>query len=160
MTPETLNRLLEEAKSWAIDLVNCSAVPVRELRGRQGSHREAPLCYPPEAAGVYLFRKEQAVVYIERTKRTGTLRKRICNDHLSAGPRGSKDFRDKVAAYEDLMDSERNPDRVRTLQRMRESYSVAWVQIISPEMRAMVENLLIAWVRADSQRLLNDQYGD
>ena len=160
VTPETLNHLLAEARRLAMELANRAPMWVRDLEFGQGMRRVPSDRTPPEDPGVYLFRKEQTVLYIGRTKRTGTLRKRICSDHLSTGQRHSKDFRDKVATHEDLMDSEGNPDRIKVLQRMRECYSVAWVQITSPEMRAVVESLLIAWARADNQQLLNDQYGD
>lgn len=55
-----------------------------------------------------------------------------------------------MAAYEGLT------NRVDVLHRLREIYSVAWVQITSPEMRILVESLLIAWAKAENQPLLND----
>lgn len=69
---------------------------------------------------------------------------------MSAGkPSNVKDFRDKLAAREGVkMGWE-------TLTRMQEKCWFVWQEIPNPDMCSLVESLLIAWLRAENQPLLN-----
>ena len=152
--------LLDDAKKLAIEFTPRRPVWVREIDCGQGMRRPPSDQTPPKGSGVYVFRKNERVKYIGLAIGKKGLRRRICGDHISPGKRDTSDFRDKVAAEEGLIDSEGVIDRVAVLQRMRESYSVVWLEIPKPEMCVLVEKLVIAWAMAENQPLLNEQGRD
>jgi hypothetical protein len=162
MTTETLNNLLEDARRLATELLNRPPIWIRDPgRAYHGNRHDPPERTPPEAQGVYLFREGQNIRYIGLTKEN-PLRRRIWDFHLSiarASNSNANDFRDKLAHEKGLLDGEGLPDRVAVRKLMDESFSVVWLEIPRPDMRALVEILLVAWAREENQPLLNAPYG-
>jgi hypothetical protein len=151
-TPETLRRMVDDAIKLAKELVAKQPVPARDIPHSPGVRPSSTDRVPPETGGVYLIgESERQFIYVgEAAKaRTANLRTRISR-HMSDSTAEGKDFRHKYALREGL------PPGPEAAKLIREKCWFVWKQIDDPDMRLLVESLLIAWLRAEKQPLLDD----
>jgi len=102
---------------------------------------------PPRCAGVYIIRHDDdGVLYVGESD---NVRQRLCNSQLNHG-RSLEGFRGKVLRRYNL-----SPDKVRPY--LNEHCNFAWLEVRKGglDVREFVEKLIITWMRASKQPLLN-----